>query len=1059
MSATQMECAAPFLDVLQHADKSACLLRVMSALYYGRNRRAVDDTHCAKEILRNLELLRDDPILSGMILDSVFSFCYQQQIATKEDREMIRDMQELLNMCAPRGKGIVDFYTNVFAMHGERGTHNALVCADLFALSLSEGLESSYTQSSKSIQYFPYTLTCRLGLCTEAWTQFLNDAYAHNLLFLDVSDVRLRLYIIPVCHDRTGLTPSVFPLCTAYITIAVSGSAFGHEDSVAHIKSLMYVGEKEHAKNERSKAVEKIIAVLYLRFRHAGYTVGDRPVHNPVQLYHQPFVYTGNRDSTAWDNSDLFCEHVARLQLLFQNKADVDKTRSDVLPSNTKSDIARLFAKSMLHDFDQGCLHRYFERVATVSNTERSLWRLVERSDEGAVCFRGNVAACAKVARRRWQPDTCEATTSKKQKRSLDREQEDEARAYLSRVGDGFDNTSCLLYHSSKFFKVNDTIASISKQFLSERRMLERGIGYVETRGERTRRSLIDASLKTQMKYWLVCSVHRCNESHRGKPLLCRSYGVVCIPKDDTLHQCDGRMRCTMRVLCGVVGTAYQLRSLNVDTNGAALSWWTRATPERRRDAYPLFFESISTPVVWRESTRLNCLWFPKVACWRTVPVRPVYKDSTLTMIYNSLSASATELGARKSDRTMVGEDANSWGVTYMLGNDTGALPSSVKSHIDTVWNLFVKNYMANQKLDGTRVTSQDIGFPELGFGTAATVCALELLQHLDDALCRHCVQQVFGVNLTVIKDGVDLSCDESANAIGSNYTLLEDCQRMTVRLSVTPDGYYTVEEHPRFVHVSLFHSVRMLILARVSSEDRESMPYSDVGDEVSRFEQFRSLLRQDGQNASTNLHAKLALCDEFRRDGIARSCLLEHDGHMKIRTLAESAWIYARLYVNPCTLLCEEYAVVGFDRQTIHATSGACGEIPLVRDAEGFTEASLRWYWKASQEGCVAMPVMEILSSTFTLRAVDMFIDGVSVKATTCKDVDLVACDKTSAHICMRLGTPEDGAGDSRMHGSVESATRWSIVSATEGTVVRIVTSQMRAQVILVNYMQTRKT
>ncbi|KAK3234615.1 hypothetical protein CYMTET_55165 [Cymbomonas tetramitiformis] len=1049
MLATQMECAAPVLDILEHADKPACILRIISALYYGRNRRAVDGARCAKEILRNLEPFCDDPVFGGLVLDSAISFCRREQGVGNAEGDEIRSMRELLSVWARRENGLVDLYKNVFAMHGEHGTHNALMCADLFALSLSEDLESLYVQSNRSFHYFPFTLTCRLGVCLEEWTQFLNDAYAHNLLFLEVPDVRLRLFVIPVCHDRTEPSPGAFPLCATYITIAVSGSTFGHEDSVAHVQSLMYAGGDKGKTKDMSKAVGKIVAALYLRFRQAGYTVSSKGVHDAVLTYHQPFVYKGNCDPSVWDNSDLFCEHVARLMLLFKNRADVNKTRSDVLAICTKSDIVSTFAKSMLRDSDQGSLHKYFESVAAESNGERSLWRLVERSKDGDFRIRGNATFRAKVAQRRWRSATSESTPCKR-RHPVDQEQADEARAYLSHVGDGFDNTSCLLYHSSKFVRVNDIVDGISKQFLSERRMLERGVGYVEARGAGAHRLPIDGSSKTQMKYWLVCSVHRCNESYRGKPLLCRTYGVVCIPKDNTLRECDGRMRCIMRVLCGVVGTSYHLKSLNLDTNGTALSWWSRTSSERKQDAYPLFFESNSMPVLWRESTRLNCLWFPKVACWRTVPVRPVYKDSTLTMIYNSLSASAAELGTRQFGRAIAREESGSWSVTYMLGNDTSALPSGVKSQIDTVWSLFVKTYMSNQKLDGTKITSQDIGFPELGFGTAATVCALELLEHLDDALCRYCVQETFGVNLKILKNGVDVSSDEFANAVGSNFTLLEDCDRLTIRLSGTPYGYHTVEEHPQFVHISLFHAVRMTILRMVSLEEGESMPYLDVGDETTRYEQFQSLIREDAGDVRNNLHVKLALCDDFRRDGIARSCLRNNDAHMKKRTFAESAWIYARFYINPCILLCEEDAVVGFDRQTIHATSGACGEIPLVCDGTSSAEASLRWYWKGPQERCASLPVVEIISSTPTLRAVDLFIDGVNVKASACKDMDLVACDKVSAHVCMSPGAPDEAAGSFCVYGSVTPAMRWSIVSVTEGSVLRVVTSRMSVQIIL---------
>ncbi|KAK3255200.1 hypothetical protein CYMTET_35673 [Cymbomonas tetramitiformis] len=1041
MSTVATANASALIPLLSVVDSDICRLNVASAIFYCRNRLSdVCMQTALSQAYGQAELF--DASTTEAIRRAVLSFTRKRYEDVSENADLGALVQKLKHDLRSAGESVARSYDQFFALRGSEGMHNALRVADLAMLRLSEDpgvLDIAPSSSSEPKVCFPCYLTLRASVDELAWRAMFDGDYVSALL-----DSRCRLpdqrveHVIPLCVVAPAESHFRYP--DAFLTIDTLTNKDIRKAVVVSAKLDLYPAlrgaateEEESTRRDRLFRISRLIVGLYTSH---GYDVNDRSLEETSHLLSTDPAYTSSkgRRYDEWDCSDHFCEHVARcMQAATPTTSAQQRPRQEV---NRKKVVNTLRLVCEGTSFDDWWSKVTSRAVANLDRASPADWS------------RPAHEMCASVIDARVVSSLC-CTRQSKRHRSLEggsqetRDLKKQRREkctlmvheYLAKTFcDVTDLESIGMGRLETNHLVDETLVPLSGACnLQSRRFLERGVGYSGSPVART--------ISSHFKYWVACSLVQCRAKHvSGKnQLYARLYGVVCTPSDIKADDLKGIDVCHMRVVHAVIGTAHHLQSLHADNNATDIGCDQNEKPR----SYPTTVNFAATPRLLSGDQEISkTLWFPRLLHWPCVSVRPLHATVDVASTVAALSVVSEE----RSETTTCER-------TYLLSSeaDICCIPQAARKSLESVLPLFREQSRQNCcKLDGGRRSVFENRMPDLGFGTVATVCGMEILERVDPVAAVRCLHQLTGVKVRVHleKKEVDQRFKHSRmeNAVVADLVHHEsEYHAKEIHLHARSDGYYqrgadaAIDAHSlHFLHPSLFHAAKLAIRRCVDETTLSRMPFvGDAADERHRERAFEDLVsgELDNESLRSNVHVRGERVDYYRLYGASPPNTQDDRCSRSNLEIANSAWVYARLYFYPCSSLFADTPIEGLDRSLIRRTGGACGEIPL---QEGV--ATLSWSCDTKRvDACIH-------SKHSVLGGVRIQVDGEDVQPASERlgNLDLELCERHGWHI--GVGRPPRASTR-----SMPGALVWAFTCVRLGSTIRVKTEAHSVQVILV--------
>ncbi|KAK3249566.1 hypothetical protein CYMTET_41012 [Cymbomonas tetramitiformis] len=883
----------------------------------------------------------------------------------------------------------------------------AIDIADAYISAQADLMETQFESGHRlrGVHFLPLRISRQLGRNPQRWFEFLSGAYA-DALFHRQYDIcsATAVHIVPLVAEASVDSSRRFPWVNAFLHIRTwvedtQGKIRRHARAVAH---LLRGQPSQYDLSEQPDTlvdIDRVVDELKHAFERADYETGKRFL--TTERIDARF-YRSTRDDDVWRDDDAFCLYVSVGDAYFQDERN---WLSDAVTARSKADILRNikhFAtrRSTLTAF--GCVDELENEQPGGDSTD-----LLTLLRSRAVTDR----IAARVQRQRTR-----LIGSKKSKSTREDAQPDQKRArFVSVMNEaqrdcwGWCSAQLVSHHTSAHIDERFVSLVASSQQLSIRKTLERPIIT----------DLPDDRTTVGFRYLpFVCSV-KLNESHRRNELTARLYGVVCVPGDVSNKDLNGGCVFPGKVVCGVIGTAHQLRNEDTELSGTAHEWCERpeSTPST---LFPFYLDCSSRPSVHIDGRRTKCTWIPHTGFWKLLAVKPVYRENCdLSAIRRS-----TDIELHETDETEANEAAP---IGYVFGGTTEdtlhALPQRVRCAVSNS----LSELHSRKKTDALDRAGDR--FPDMWYGYAATVCAVELLETLDFTLCSHMVQQLLGVRLNIVRgDGSRFENDRLNVALGSTFTVKRDAWVDDLTLIRRCDRYHDQDDHP--LHESLFHAARLAIPS--SSESR--LGFESAADEKRRETEYYALRQSEKKGAplETNWHVMVERHDAARVSR-SRSGLLSRNP----RSVADSAWIFARCYVNPCSALMFPNAESLSEFEAIKRSQGREG---CVRFAS--TGMTLRWRCDRRSDGTARVETC-VHSTEARLDRTRLEIDGEDVQYPPNSCLDLYEGE-------------ERGKYFERVHSSERTCDTvtercWRLLRIDVGSTIRIATSCLCVQLILV--------
>ncbi|KAK3247732.1 hypothetical protein CYMTET_42765 [Cymbomonas tetramitiformis] len=515
----------------------------------------------------------------------------------------------------------------------------------------------------------------------------------------------------------------------------------------------------------------------------------------------------------------------------------------------------------------------------------------------------------------------------------------------------------------------------------------------------------------TSSPYWFFCCTMIGDRTHTYNSLCCRLFGILYNPAHPTTAEMNGGNTCAARIVCGTIGTAHHLKTIEPEVNGPERRW-----DERNHGAnnikYPVFVDANVRADVYYNEARIACVWLPDTALWKSLATKAVHHpEATYERISRAMSIDMS------SEMTFA--NTSSAPMAYVMKSETDedvarAFPKRVRDKLKVV--------MDNLNRPSNR---DDHLFPDMRYGTASTVCALELLELMDFALCTHCVERVLGARVIFIGKNEDRVC--LPLDIGSSPMLKGDIWTTEVKIQINTNGYY--DSQGTFLHEYLFHAVRKSLPHR-----QLTLGYECAADEDKRLQDYKELLSKSVSDTNWHVYAERRDEPSYPNSDVK--------SYKNCDAISESAWLYARCYLYPLQLLLDSTLqfTSGLNANDIQRTKGACGELPLQED-----KASLRWTCVSCADGSISISV-RILSYDLKLDDVRIYIDEEDVQSPFSNDLHLSDVRDTSYKHHFAYESTDDCTLDRTEYKRV-----WTLKHVRIGSMLRMITPSLRAQLILI--------
>ncbi|KAK3242547.1 hypothetical protein CYMTET_47706 [Cymbomonas tetramitiformis] len=981
---SQLECALPFVSA-SDIDFGTCALRTSLAVRFARSgHRKV----CTKE-----NASRDLRIYSKKGTAYKCATASLQHLSDQQPRSPAQEIE------------------------------NAICVADIYATTLFDQLNSKFTSDGRmrGVHFFPLTLTHKLQTRLQDWASFLSSPYTQNLMceqhdFHETTAIHI-FPVVPVIKD------AAFPLPAAFLIARVWNDP---RDSVRKATITTFnVPIRDCGESERGiaqRAIKRVASEMLRSYKRTDHHVFQQA---PDKFNGEP-LYTCKRPLDEWEEKDVYCEYLARCRFLFET--EVLNVQNATVPRYTKPDVLR----HLVDTVDCSTTSSTFGAVASHArpglhgNIARSVsdnvaWSELVKSPEAIEVSRKRVFQ----ERARLQSAASALVEVKDSAaKSKRRKVEERVLAYYTTAQDGFCRAQFVAIFSPTTV-CNPSDRADREMCYSDRRLLERYRGTTTT------------VASPSPRYWFFCCTVPCEYPQKYNPLHCRLFGVLYAPPGVTSKEMQGGRTCAARIVCGSLGTAHQLRVAEPELDGPERRWderGDRASCVR----YPLLVDASVRADVYYRGARIACVWLPQAVSWKTLSVKAVYHPQAN---YDRICrAMAVDMDADPTYPPLSKMDAHirSAPTAYVMASASEediarTFPRRVRNKLSKVMQLFERPQNNQHSSGGKKAVGTSL-FPDMRHGTAAVVCALELLETIDIALCVHCTERVLGVQVSIVeKRAIRGTRDTLASlpfAIGSSPTLGFDVWAHRVQLHRREDGYYNSEE--KFQHSDLFHAVRMSIPRREAT-----LGYEQAADESARLRDYKNLVAASDSALDENWHVYTARRDDAQQFHASEICRNRD-------VIADSAWVYARFYLYPLRVLLDETlpSTIGFDADTIRRTKGACGELPM--DANG---ASLRWRCVRASDGSGQVRV-HVVSPTTSLQNVKLYVDNEDVQSPPSEHLglDLAANEEMWAHFSQETDSSYELG--SSPGGDVST---WSLRRVRVGTMLRLVTSTIKAQLILV--------
>ncbi|KAK3285720.1 hypothetical protein CYMTET_6681 [Cymbomonas tetramitiformis] len=858
----------------------------------------------------------------------------------------------------------------------------------------------------RGVHYLPLRVSRRLGRNPRRWFEFLSSVYARKL-FHEQYDAcsATAVHLVPLVQAVAVASSRRFPHVNTFLLIKTwvedaQGKIQRHARAVLQWLCAQPSGSHSVAQQEPPADIDRVVDELKHAFERANYETGKRFL--TVERIDARF-YSSTRSRNAWRDDDALCEYVSVCDAYFKD----ERVRLDgTVEPRSKANILQGIKRFALRD-----------SIATAFPTGDGSREAGEhdRNSADLLTLLRSRAITDRLASRVLQ-QRLRLVESAHKIRSAEVGQPDKKRSRVSFVTSeaqrdswGWCSAQLVGHHTSAVIDESFVPLTASLRQLSVRTLLERPI-ITDSHGDKSASALRYLSF--------VCSV-RLNEPHRRVELACRLYGVVCVPGDVPNEDLKGGRVFPGKVVCGVIGTAHQLRNEDPELNGTAHEWHERSecvSPTH----FPFYLDSGSRPLVRFGDLRRRCCWIPHTGFWKLLAVKPVYLENCdLSAIRRSTDIELLETDDLESKETAP--------LGYVMGSNTEdtlhALPQRVRCAISNS----LSELHSRKRVDALdRVVDR---FPDTGYGYATTVCAVELLESLDFALCAHMVQQLLGVRLSVVReDGVHVDGGRMNVALGSAFTIKRDAWVDNLTLVRRVDGYRDLDD--TFLHVSLFHAARLAL----SPSKRPRSALVEAADERRRETEYHALRRAEekGVTLETNWHAEVE-----RHDAARVSCGRTSFLSRNPRSVADSAWIFARCYVYPCSaLMCPNVESLS-DVETIKLSQGREGRIHFATNG-----MSLRWKCDRGPDETVQVETF-VHSVEARMERTRVEIDGEDVQQPSKSHLDLYECEERGKYF-ERVHAHEKVHED-----AVERC--WRLLRIDVGSMIRVTTSCLCVQLILV--------
>lgn len=469
-------------------------------------------------------------------------------------------------------------------------------------------LELGSQHRPRGVHFLPLRISLWLGNDGPRWCQFLRGGYAYALFQRQYEACSAAgVHIVPlVCQEET-VSSRLFPRVNAFLHLKTSiDDVQGkiQKQVRAVLQRLRDRAEGGASSNNSNDPYHDVVEEFRHAFDRAGYDTGKRFLTYDSVV--DPRFYKSTRIDDAWRDDDALCEYLCVCDAYF---LDERLWLSSPTEARTKADVLRSVKRFAVDSRTARFLSLGRSANDTHDRTATSLSALLD-----SPWMKGRLLLRTKQQRERL------SRCAKRRSTKADEQPDCKRARFVSALSDA--QRDCWGWCNSQL-AARCTSLDLDERFVSLSASMHR---------LPVRRILQDPMIVGTNE---ITNAFRClsfvssvtlNQSTHRNELTGRIYGLLCVPHDVSNDDLNGARVFPGRVVCGVFGTAHQLRNDDPETSGTAHDWHDRCGKVASAD-FPIYADCSSQPPVRIGDRRLSCSWVPRIGFWKLIAVKPMYRD------------------------------------------------------------------------------------------------------------------------------------------------------------------------------------------------------------------------------------------------------------------------------------------------------------------------------------------------------------------------------------------------------------------------------------------------